>query len=137
LSLPAARTNAAAVSAGYYYSNLYFMRGRYYDAAIVRFISRDPVGLGRRWANVQPRKLVQASPADTVRVGAIWASRPLSSITAYAARSAWAAGPGHAEPPPVLRRKGDNALNGQPSARRRSGRRRCDARGRRWQREAT
>jgi RHS repeat-associated protein len=33
-------------SSGYYYSNLYFMRGRYYAPQLARFISRDPVGLG-------------------------------------------------------------------------------------------
>ena len=37
--------DTTAISAGYYYSNLYFMRGRYYDPQIARFISRDPGGL--------------------------------------------------------------------------------------------
>jgi RHS repeat-associated protein len=37
--------DTTAASSGYYYSNLYFMRGRFYDPQLARFISRDPSGL--------------------------------------------------------------------------------------------
>jgi RHS repeat-associated protein len=37
--------DTTSISSGYYYSNLYFMRGRYYDPQLGRFISRDPSGL--------------------------------------------------------------------------------------------
>jgi RHS repeat-associated protein len=37
--------DTTSISTGYYYSNLYFMRSRYYDPQLARFISRDPAGL--------------------------------------------------------------------------------------------